>query len=1459
MPTGNDMGAPRLSRFVRAAAARLAFVAVLALLLVGGGGIGQAQDTVLVSNIGQTQAAWNNFNVNDMAQEFTTGANAGGYTLGSIEIRMNAGLTELSTPTVKVFSGSATGTEVATLSGPPSLSTNTTQAYTFTASGVTLSASTKYWVVAEGSGSVGWTNTASDAQDTGGASDWSIADAGQTRAHDGTGAFSNLSNGRAFHIRVNGSPADSTAPTFHSATVDGTSVVITLSEDLAAAASLANSAFTVERTRSGTEAAATLSSTAPVISGNTVTLTLATASAIVATDTDVKVTYTKPGTDSNNRLEDSAGNEVESFTDQSVANLTGAATFVKNLSQTLGGTTGRLGTIDRAQAFNTGDNTAGYTLASVQLRLLTTTGTTTPRVRIFSGSPNGTEVAELKGPIALDADTTKNYTFTGNASLDASTDYWVVVEDAPDVGWVWTDSNSEDGTPASGWTIANGAHFRTSTQIGSFSTINVKHYLAVAGTTKSDTTAPTFHSATVNAVSLEIAFTEDLAAATSLANSSFTVKRTRDGNEATVGYQAAVPAISGNKVTLTLASGAILETDTDVKVSYTKPSTDSNNRLEDAAGNEVETFTDQPATNLAGQATFVKNVLQTLGGTEELGSGDRAQAFNTGDNPAGYTLASVQLWLAKGTVTTTPKVRIFSGSANGTEVAELKGPIALDADTTKSYTFTGNASLDASTDYWVVVEGAAGVDWLYTLSDAEDGTPASGWTIADGSKSRPLGHTGSFGDSIVAYMIEVAGTTKPDTTAPTFDSATVDGDSLVITFSEDLAAAASLANSAFTVERTRGGTEAVATLSSTAPVISGKTVTLTLATSAAILSSDTGVKVTYTKPGTDSNNRLEDAAGNEVDTFTDQPVTNNTGNSPATGAPAITAPNVFRVPAELGVDLSGIADSNGVTGIASSVTYRWQRFAADGTTLEVASLGTGSTYTLTDADAGKRIKVAVSFTDDGGNAEGPLASAATSAITAAASCSAPTLTGGAVFLESGRKLAVGRSGSRRGFATAGTPFGALDDRTFSAGGQSYTINTLSVTAAGAMAFTLDGSLSAAERARMTLHVCDSAYTFSSAGHALQQSRDQYQWDPSGQNWSPHAERTIYLSRDAVAPRFVSATVDGTELVITFSEDLASSSTPSSAFQVRRTRSGSTAAAALSSAAPVISGRTVTFTLATAAAILATDTNVRVAYTRPTSNGLKDSFGNEVASFTNRPVTNKTGVVNLPATGAPEIIAVGSAFRVPAVLRVDLSGIADANGVRGIRSSATYQWQRLAADGTLEVANLGTGSTYTLTEADALKRIRVQVRFTDDQQFSEGPLASDASPLITVAPTDPVDPHYVLQSELMRRGNIRNCSTVESQAAQGAYAAGTNAENARVNGAVGLEQIGGGLSVGVIHDPSQHAEIRGQSGDYCWLRDFNWIEQSQARSPTTPPRMPSRSRGRVQRDATHRAGTRRSSG
>ena len=79
-----------------------------------------------------------------------------------------------------------------------------------------------------------------------------------------------------------------------------------------------------------------------------------------------------------------------------------------------------------------------------------------------------------------------------------------------------------------------------------------------------------------------------------------------------------------------------------------------------------------------------------------------------------------------------------------------------------------------------------------------------------------------------------------------------------------------------------------------------------------------------------------------------------TANSPATGAPAITG--TAQVGQTLTADTSGIADDDGLSNAVFS--YQWQAGGAD------ISSATGSSYTLVDSDEGKAVSVTVSFTDD---------------------------------------------------------------------------------------------------------------------------------------------------------------------------------------------------------------------------------------------------------------------------------------------------------------------------------------------------------------------------------------------------------------------------------------------------------------------------------------------------------------
>ena len=119
---------------------------------------------------------------------------------------------------------------------------------------------------------------------------------------------------------------------------------------------------------------------------------------------------------------------------------------------------------------------------------------------------------------------------------------------------------------------------------------------------KVDARQPTLSAASVNGATLKLIFDETLGAAGSLANGAFTVKKTpQGGSEQTAGLSGS-PVIGGKTVTLTLAD-ATLETDTDVKVSYARPTSGTGNRLVDAAGNEVAGFSDEAVTKISGDTT----------------------------------------------------------------------------------------------------------------------------------------------------------------------------------------------------------------------------------------------------------------------------------------------------------------------------------------------------------------------------------------------------------------------------------------------------------------------------------------------------------------------------------------------------------------------------------------------------------------------------------------------------------------------------------------------------------------------------------------------------------------------------------------------------------------------------------------------------------------------------------------
>ena len=114
-----------------------------------------------------------------------------------------------------------------------------------------------------------------------------------------------------------------------------------------------------------------------------------------------------------------------------------SSTLISNTGQTNGGTGGS--TLDHAQAFTTGSNSAGYKLTAVQINFSALPNYTNWEVGIWSdtsGSPNS-KIATLTDPTATGAGV-KTFIASGNGvDLDASTTYHIVIDSSISSGIHW--------------------------------------------------------------------------------------------------------------------------------------------------------------------------------------------------------------------------------------------------------------------------------------------------------------------------------------------------------------------------------------------------------------------------------------------------------------------------------------------------------------------------------------------------------------------------------------------------------------------------------------------------------------------------------------------------------------------------------------------------------------------------------------------------------------------------------------------------------------------------------------------------------------------------------------------------------------------------------------------------------------------------------------------------------------
>ena len=223
-------------------------------------------------------------------------------------------------------------------------------------------------------------------------------------------------------------------------------------------------------------------------------------------------------------------------------------------------------------------------------------------------------------------------------------------------------------------------------------------------------------------------------------------------------------------------------------------------------------------------------------------------------------------------------------------------------------------------------------------------------------------------------------------------------------------------------------------------------------------------------------------------------------NTPATGAPSIRG--ILQQGETLTADTTGgIEDENG---IPDGVTYSYQWVASDGGTDTDISGATGQTYTLTASEVNQRIKVRVSFVDDGGFEEA-LTSAATGAVVAV------NATRGLLWLSrlEAQTLAPGTTGYVAG-AT-----GSLGATAFTAGSLTYQVTALTETFQ-AVSLRFDPVPGPEE---IRLWVLAAGGEELALSEAVLGGTGSFQWPSTDVSWSDGEKATLALKERVNVPVF----------------------------------------------------------------------------------------------------------------------------------------------------------------------------------------------------------------------------------------------------------------------------------------------------------------------------------------------------
>ena len=386
-------------------------------------------------------------------------------------------------------------------------------------------------------------------------------------------------------------------------------------------------------------------------------------------------------------------------------------------------------------------------------------------------------------------------------------------------------------------------------------------------------------------------------------------------------------------------------------------------------------------------------------------------------------------------------------------------------------------------------------------------------------------------------------------------------------------------------------------------------------------------------------------------------------NTPATGVPAIIG--TARVGETLAADTSDIADEDGL----DSVSYHYQWIRSDAHIADA----TDSTYTLTDDDQGKTIKLKVTFIDDKGNSE-TLTSAATAEVSEKPQFLVSNL---GVNVAAGimRPLNAARSGFAQAFTTGAKTGG------YALGSVGIHVSDFAdgSTVGDHLQVTINGAASGGEPGESHCTLTNPP-TFSTPGVIAFEA-------PVGAGSCPQlaTEKTYFV-------------------VI---EWLSRSGTGSFALIPQTFPSEETAATEEDP------GGAEGWSIADQAYYLSVSSDARTwaVYDETASFKIKVKEAAVTAARANSPATGQPTISGTPQVGE--------------TLTAETANIADQDGLTGV--SYRYQWTSSGTD-----IDGATGFSYELTSSEQGKTIKVKVSFTDDAD-NEETLTSAATVAVAVAP------------------------------------------------------------------------------------------------------------------------------